>query len=160
VLAEDYVLGLAIPRLLGKRVEIASRPIENVIRSRSLLQFVLRARRWSVLQRHLVGTLPYAAQVLRNPVFLAALGVVAAPSALAAGAFAGVVALRMALDAAAGRALRPPGFRTRDLWAVPVKDLVLAGGWVEGFFGKTVEWRGRRLRVLSGSRLAPPEPSG
>jgi ceramide glucosyltransferase len=159
VLAEDYVLGLAVPRRLGKRVEIASRPIENVIRRRSLLQFALRARRWSVLQRHLVGTGPYAAQVLRNPVFLAALALAAAPSAPAAGAFAAVAAARTALDAAAGRVLRPPGFRRRDLWAVPVKDLVLALGWVEGFFGKTVEWRGRRLRVLPGSRLAPPEPS-
>ena len=160
VLAEDYVLGLAVPRVLGKRVEIASRPIENVIRRRSLMQFALRARRWSVLQRHLVGTLAYSAQAFRNPVFLAALGLAAAPSPASAGAFAAVVAARVALDAAAGRALRPPGFRVRDLWAVPVKDLVLAVGWVEGFFGKTVEWRGRRLRVLPGTRLARPEASG
>src|SRR5512136_3280241 len=43
VLAEDYVIGLAVPARLGKRVEIACRPIANVIRRRSLLQFVLRA---------------------------------------------------------------------------------------------------------------------
>jgi ceramide glucosyltransferase len=160
VLAEDYVIGLAVPGRLGKRVEIACRPIANVIRRRSLMQFVLRARRWSVLQRHLVGNVPYAAQVLRNPVFLAALALAAGPSPAAAGAFLAVAAARAALDAAAGRALRPPGFRLRDLWAVPAKDLVLALGWLEGFFGKTVEWRGRRLRVLPGSRLAPPEVPG
>jgi ceramide glucosyltransferase len=160
VLAEDYVLGLAVPRVLGKRVEIASRPIENVIRRRSLMQFALRARRWSVLQRYLVGTPAYTAQALRNPVFLAALALAAAPSLASAGAFAAVAVARAALDAAAGRALRPPGFRARDLWAVPVKDLVLAVGWMEGFFGKTVEWRGRRLRVLPGTRLARPEASG
>jgi len=153
VLAEDYVIGLLVTKRLGRRVEIASRPIENVIRDRTLMQFVLRCRRWSVLQRYLVGLGPYAAQALLNPTFLAALGLVASPSTTGVAALAAVAAARALLDAAAGRALRAPGFRLRDLLAVPLKDLLLGAGWVEGFFGRTVDWRGTQLRVLAGTRL-------
>jgi len=158
VLAEDYVLGLLVPRILGKRVEIASLPIENVNRERTLSKFAARCRRWSVLQRHLVGLGPYGAQSILNPVFWATLGLLAAPSPLAAAAWAATATGRALLDAAAGRALRPPGFRGLELAAVPLKDLVLGLSWLEGFLRNTVNWRGRRLRVLPGTRLARPEP--
>jgi ceramide glucosyltransferase len=163
LLAEDYVLGRLVPERLGLRVEIASRPIENVIRDRTLMQFALRARRWSVLQRYLVGAPTYAGQIVRNPTFVALLGLAAGRTSTAAAAFAAVTVARTLLDAAAGRALRPNGFRRRDLLLGPVKDLALAAGWVEGFFGKTVDWRGTRLRVLPGARLermAPPPGTG
>jgi len=170
VLAEDYVIGLMMSRVLGKRVEIASRPIENVNREKTLAQFADRCRRWAVLQRHLVGVGPYAAQVLLNPVFLATLGVLALPCPATAAGWAAVALSRALLDGAAGRALRPPGFRPAELAAVPLKDLVLGFAWVEGFLRDTVDWRGRRLRVLAGTRLAaaageaepiaPAPPSG
>jgi len=157
VLAEDYLLGLAVSRVLGKRVEIASLPIENVNRERTLSKFAARCRRWSVLQRNLVGIGPYAAQAVLNPVFWATLGLVAARSPLGAAAWGATVAGRTWLDAAAGRALRPPGFHRLALAAVPLKDLVLGLSWLEGFLRNTVNWRGRRLRVLPGTRLAQPE---
>ncbi|HTP50867.1 MAG TPA: glycosyltransferase [Anaeromyxobacteraceae bacterium] len=156
VLAEDYVLGARVSDLLRKRVEIASRPIENVNREKTLLQFAARCRRWSVLQRHLVGLGPYTAQALLNPVFLATLGLAASPSPRAWGAWAAAASLRALLDGWAGRALRPPGFRPLELLAVPVKDLLLGLSWTEGFVRNTVDWRGRRLRVLSGTVLAEP----
>ncbi len=159
VLAEDYVLGRLVPRRTGKRVEIASRPIENVNRDKTLWQFVLRARRWSVLQRYLVGLGPYTAQVLMNPVFLALLGWAADPSVAASAALAAVVGARAFLDGAALRALRREAFRPLQLLGAPLKDVVLGIGWVEGFFGKTVDWRGRRLRVLPGTRLERVAPA-
>ncbi|HVP69521.1 MAG TPA: glycosyltransferase [Anaeromyxobacteraceae bacterium] len=160
VLAEDYVLGILVPRALGKRVEIASRPIENVNRERTLGQFAARCRRWSILQRNLVGLAPYAAQLVLNPVFAAALGLAARPGSAGAAAFGFAVLARSLLDRAAGRVLRPPGFRPLELAAVPLKDLVLGLSWVEGFFRRTVDWRGARLRVLPGTVLEKPAPAG
>ena len=70
-----------------------------------------------------------------------------------------VAGARALLDGAAGSALRPGGFRPAQLLLVPVKDVLLGFAWLEGFFRRTVDWRGTRLRVLPGTRLAPPAPT-
>ena len=160
LLAEDYVLGRMIPERLGKRVELATLPVENVVQDRSVGQFTHRARRWAVLQRTLVGPWLYAAQAVRNPVVLATLALAAAPAAWTATAWLAVAGARAILDGAAGAALRPGGFRPSQLAWTPVKDLLLGAAWIEGFFRRTVEWRGTRLRVHEGTRLAPPPDPG
>jgi ceramide glucosyltransferase len=159
LLAEDYVLGQMVPRLLGKRVELASRPVQNVVQERTAVQFFHRARRWAVLQHALVGPWLYAAQVIHNPVLFATLALLVAPAAWTAAAWLAVAGVRAILDGAAGAALRPGGFRAAQLLRVPVKDVLLGLAWMEGFFRRTVTWRGTRLRVLPGTRLAPPGPS-
>ncbi len=160
LLAEDYVLGRMFPERLGKRVELAARPVENVVQDRTVGQFTHRARRWAVLQRALVGPWLYAAQALRNPGLLATLALAARPAAWTALAWLAVAGARAALDGAAGAALRPQGFRAGQLAWTPAKDLLLGAAWIEGFFRRTVEWRGTRLRVLAGTRLAPPRGPG
>lgn len=156
LLAEDFVIGQMVPRLLGKRVELASRPVQNVVENRTMSQFFHRARRWAVLQHALVGPWLYGAQVIHNPVLFATLAVVVAPASWTIAAWAAVAGVRALLDGAAGSALRPGGFRPAQLLRVPVKDLLLGLAWIEGFFRRTVNWRGTRLRVLPGTRLAPP----
>ena len=37
LLAEDFVIGQMVPRLLGKRVELASRPVQNVVQERTIV---------------------------------------------------------------------------------------------------------------------------
>ena len=159
LLAEDFVIGQMVPRLLGKRVELASRPVQNVVQARTAVQFFHRARRWAVLQHALVGPWLYAAQVIHNPLLFATLALFVAPGSWTAAAWLAVAGARALLDGAAGEALRPTGFRASQLLRVPVKDLLLGLAWVEGFFRRTVNWRGNRLRVLPGTRLAPPGSS-
>lgn len=162
VLAEDYVLGLMVSSRLGKRVALAHLPVRNVTRDKPVAGFVARCRRWSVLQRKLVGTWLYASQVLLNPVFLAALAVVLAPSRAALAAFLSISAAKALLDGASGRALRPGGFSFLQLLAAPAKDLIFGAAWAAGFLEDTVDWRGTRLRVLAGTRIerAGGAPSG
>jgi ceramide glucosyltransferase len=112
-----------------------------------------------VIQRTLVGPWLYAAQLVRNPVLPATLALIVAPAAWTAAAWLAVAGIRAFLDGAAGAALRPGGFGPAALLRVPLKDLLLGAAWGEGFFRRTVEWRGTRLRVLPGTRLAPPGPS-
>jgi ceramide glucosyltransferase len=40
----------------------------------------------------------------------------------------------------------------------PVRDAVAFGLWLRAFCGRSVEWRGRTLRITRGSRLVPTEP--
>ena len=54
--------------------------------------------------------------------------------------------------------LRGRGFGLAAL-ATPVADLIVAAAWAAGLFRSEVTWRGNRLSVLEGTRLAPvPEP--
>lgn len=156
VLAEDYVMGLRVREVLGKRVAVARRPVRNVSAGRSVGEFAARYRRWGVLQRQAVGPLVYASQALLNPVLVAALATALDPTPLAVACLGGTCALKAALDGAAGRALRPGGFGVAQLALVPAKDLVFGAAWAYGLFRREVGWRGRRLRVSRGTRIEAP----
>lgn len=158
VLAEDYVLGLMVGDVLGKRVAIGCRPIENVSARRTVSDFVSRYRRWAVLQRQAVGPVAYCGQLLLNPVLLGAAALLAERTLAALAGFAATCALKTGLDAASARALRPGGFRVAQLAAVPLKDLVFGAAWAYGLVRSDVEWRGNRLHVGRGTRIALPPP--
>jgi ceramide glucosyltransferase len=153
VLAEDYVLGLMVTQRLGLRVAVASRPIVNLSRDRSVRDFYDRYQRWSVIHRQAIPRLAYGAQALLNPLPIALGAVAVAPSLVAAALFGGLVALKIAIDNLCARRLRTRGFGLRVLIAVPLKDLVLAWVWARAYSLNHVVWRGNRLRVARGTRL-------
>lgn len=161
VLAEDYVIGVRVSRELGKRVAVASTPVENVSRGRGLGDFTGRYLRWAVMQRRIAGAPAYLALALLNPVLLALGTCLLEPGGRVAAAAVAVAAAKALLDGASARRMRPGGFAWRHLALVPVKDLVFAWAWARGFLEDHVVWRGHRLRVLPGSALRPaerPEP--
>jgi ceramide glucosyltransferase len=158
VLAEDFVIGRWVSCRLGKRVALARTPVLNVSERRGLRDFYARYARWSVMQRKAAGTPLYVAQVLLNPVLLAALGLAAWPSATALLTFLGLCVAKAAVDGANGRLLRRGGFLLSDLLLVPAKDLVFGAAWLHGLLRDEVVWRGNRLKVLPGTRLAPALP--
>jgi ceramide glucosyltransferase len=153
-LAEDYVIGQRVGTVLGKRVAVARTPVINVSRRRSVGDFYRRYARWSVIHRTAIAPSTYMAQSLLNPTPIALVALALAPSLGALACVTAIGASKAALDVGAGRALRPGGFGVRALACVAVKDLLLAAAWVHGLSHDTVLWRGNRLRVLPGSRLA------
>ncbi|HEX9050050.1 MAG TPA: glycosyltransferase [Anaeromyxobacter sp.] len=156
VLAEDWALGVMVPSRLGKRVAVARSPIANVSERRGVREFAGRYRRWGVLQRQAVGPVLYAAQAILNPVMLATAAAAAAPGRVTLTALAGVCVAKTALDGAAARALRPGGFRLRQLAWVPAKDLVFGAAWLHGLLRRDVTWRGSRILVGRGTRIERP----
>ena len=48
----------------------------------------------------------------------------------------------------------------RHLLLVPAKDLLFGAALLQGFLTDEVDWRGTRLRVLRGTRLAPAREGG
>ena len=52
---------------------------------------------------------------------------------------------------------RPTPFSLRLVGALILKDVIVQGCWFNGFFARTVMWRGNRLRVGMHSRLLPLE---
>lgn len=156
VLAEDYLLGRMVPARLGKKVVVAPTPVHNVSERRSARDFYRRYRRWSVIHRQAIGGRIYAAQLLLHPSFVAAVGLALHPSPRALAAFALVVALKLAYDAAALHLLRGGRVPLATVVASPLKDALLAAAWLSGLVRRDIDWRGNRLRVLAGTRLAAP----
>lgn len=153
VLAEDFVMGRRVSQVLGKRVALGHRPIQNVSVGRGVGDFLGRYGRWAVLHRTVTGRLVHLSQACLNPVLLGAAAVAVDPGAGTLLAFGGVCAAKMAIDGACGRVLRPGGFRLGQLGLVPVKDLVYGLAWARGLVRSSVTWRGTRIRVRAGTRI-------
>ncbi len=154
VLAEDYVMGRMVPRVLGKRVAIAREPVENVSRDKGVREFLSRYARWAVLQRQVLGPVAYAAQVILNPVLLAFAAFALAPAAGPLELLGATCAAKIALEGSSARLLLPDGFRPVVSFLVPLKDLAVGLAWAYGLLTNRVTWRGNRLKVLPGTRLA------
>jgi ceramide glucosyltransferase len=156
VLAEDWVLGRALPKQLGKKVALARRPVRNVSRRQNVDSFLARWRRWSVIHRKAVGPVTYAGELLLNPVLLAAFAACAAPSTRMWEIVSAFCALRCATDTVARRAL---GDRVTLSVVVisPLRDLFIGAAWLHGLLHSTIVWRGNARRVLAGTYLAAEE---
>jgi len=155
VLAEDYLLGRAISRTLGKSVVVGHAPVRNVSERRDARDFYRRYRRWSVMHRQCIGGPTYAAQALLNPTMVAVAGMLVHPSLVTAGGLGVVAALKLAYDGAALAMLRGGGIPAAVLVASPAKDALLGCAWAVGLWRRHIDWRGNPLRVLPGTRLRP-----
>jgi ceramide glucosyltransferase len=158
VLAEDFVLGRRVVSVLGKRVVLGRSPIYNVSRLRSVPQFVARYARWSVLQRTAMGLGIYCCELLLNPLIVATAALALHPTANSTLAWSAVALAKMALDAGAARQLRNRSLGWGEVFALPLKDLLLGIAWVQGLFNRHVDWRGNKLLVVEGTQLIPVTP--
>ncbi len=158
VLAEDFVIGRWVTRKLGKRVVVARTPVFNVSLKKRVADFFKRYMRWAVIHHTSVSTPTYLAQGLLNPAPLALLGALLEPTAPAFAVAAAVAVTKALMDVAVFRLLRLEPVAWEALPAVLLKDALLFVAWCNGLFSRTVDWRGHRLRVLPGTRLAPAVP--
>jgi ceramide glucosyltransferase len=156
VLAEDRVMGRMVRSSLKKRVVVGHCPVFNVSRDRRVGEFLDRYRRWSVILRHAVGPVSYGVQVLIYPVAVA-LAAACTPGAVTLGALGVITLVKVLIDGAAMHVLRGDHPSVRLVAAVPMKDVLLGLAWLHGLTHRTVVWRGHRLRVLPGTRLAAVE---
>jgi ceramide glucosyltransferase len=156
-LAEDYVLGQAVTRKLGKRVVVARGPVHNVARGRSVMDFFRRYSRWSVIHRTAIGSSTYFAQALLNPSPLAWMAVMTCPTQRMFVLAMLVTSTKAFIDVLCASLLRGARFGVRAVLATPLKDLLLFVTWVNGLYARTVSWRGNQLRVMAGSLLVAPE---
>jgi|RhiMetdeSRZDD1v2_1073273.scaffolds.fasta_scaffold14576_2 ceramide glucosyltransferase len=156
-LADDYLLG-NLPVRAGHRAELAADVVEHELGTTSLAGAVDHQVRWN---RGIRAMRPrgYAGLIFTHgtPASLALLALAAAtPAAWALAAM--TLSMRLAVAwYVAVRCLRD-GVARRAFWLVPLRDVAGFALWVAGFFGNTVVWRGRKLRLAAGGRIEmPPE---
>jgi ceramide glucosyltransferase len=144
-LAEDFVMGNLVAAA-GHRVVLSSYKIEHRIGAQNLRANFEHRLRWARSTRR-SRPLGYIGQIFTNPVPLALLLLLIAPTwyllAVAALVFRAITAWVMA----AGVLRKPLPF---SHWLLmPAQDLISCITWLSGFFGQTIKWRGRRYNVRS-----------
>jgi ceramide glucosyltransferase len=159
-LAEDFVIGNRAPRF-GYRVVLSSCIIEHRIGSQTLRENLQHRLRWARSTRR-SRPAGYWGEIFTNPLPLALLLWLAAPRLWL---LVVVTALFRALAArsTAKWVLHDP-LTSRRWWLIPIQDLISMLVWVSGFFGSTIDWRGRRYKLLRDGRFqfmeSVSEPTG
>jgi len=149
-IADDYHLGLEISKL-GRRVHLSTAVVETSLGARSWSEAHQHQLRWArTIRVSRGGVIGY----LGMPVTFATVWAIAA---FLTGEWAiGFLLLAMRMNVAIVAGMM--GLEDRNvLWLlgfVPFRDLWGAAVWVNGLWGDTVEWGGRRLRLRGGGRIS------
>ncbi|MFB3775969.1 MAG: bacteriohopanetetrol glucosamine biosynthesis glycosyltransferase HpnI [Bryobacteraceae bacterium] len=138
-LAEDFVLGKLVAES-GWRVALSSYVIEHHIGGEGLAASVRHRLRWVRSTRRSRPS-GYIGQVFTYPLPLALL-LVAVESSWWPLLIAAALLRALSAWAVAGWVLRD-SLTLRRWYLVPVEDLVSFAFWMAGFFGNTIQWRGR-----------------
>lgn len=156
VLADDYAIGAAV-RALGLRVAIPPMLVVHASAETSFADLWRHELRWATTVRDLLPG-AYLASAIAMPVPLACLGLLLSHQPLIGGALlilalaARLMAVRQ-VDRVAGVVTASP------IW-LPVRDFLSFAVFVGAFFVRSVDWRGRRLKMEADGRIAPePESS-
>ena len=152
-LADDYQLGARVADA-GFKVSLAHETVETAIPPYSFAEFWQHQLRWARTMR-VSRPRGYGGLVLTFALPWAVLLVACAPHSLWSWAL-----LAMALLARVGVALRI-GLAVlgahqiaRDLWLLPLRDLLGTAIWFWSYAGDTVSWRGTKFRLKDG-RICP-----
>jgi ceramide glucosyltransferase len=145
-LAEDFVMG-KLAAEAGFRVILSSYVIEHHIGGGDWRDIASHRLRW-VRSTRRSRPLGYVGQLFTMTLPLALMLCAAVPAWWPAAMAA--VALRFASAYVVSRAV----VRARIDWLLlPVEDVVAFLFWISGFFGRTIEWRGRRYHVHADGRF-------
>ncbi|ASL41925.1 hypothetical protein bAD24_I00455 [Burkholderia sp. AD24] len=152
-LAEDHAIGEAV-RMIGEKVVIPPFTISHACVETSAMQLIAHELRWSRTIRS-VDPLGHFGSALIHPLAFALLGVVfSGGAAWAWGLAVLAMSARLALKLLSDRALRQA---RRDLWLLPLWDIVSFAIFVASFWSSRVIWRGFSFKV-DGDGLLSAQP--
>jgi ceramide glucosyltransferase len=155
-LADDYEIGRRIAGL-GLQVRLADIVVETHLPAYDLRGFLAHQLRWARGVRD-SRTGGYIGLAFTYSLLWALLTLIASDLAPWAWAVLGATAmLRLAVAITVGKFVLEDRRLLRNLWLLPVRDLVAVGVWIVSFVGHTVTWRGDRF-VLKNGRLIPITP--
>ena len=148
-LADDYELGRRIADL-GLEVRLPDVVVETHLPAYDLRGFLTHQLRWA---RGVRDSRPagYFGLVSTFGLMWALLAVAVAQGAPWSWELLGVVVLlRLAVALGVGHSVLRDRHLLRNLWLVPLRDLVGAAVWIASFTGHTVTWRGDRFELKRG----------
>ena len=147
---DDYVLG-AMVAAEGLVVDVSSIAVSTrAHRHDGLAQVWERQLRWArtIRKQRPAG---HAGLVVTFAIVWCCVAIVVQPTALWPLAVIGA-AMRLASGAKSGTVVKSR-HPLRNLWLLPVADIAAFAIWICSYFGNTVNWGGKRLRLGSGGRI-------
>lgn len=155
LLADDFFLGRMVAER-GYQVLLSATPVTLQCDERHFSDFWHRQLRWERTY-HSVRPLSLATIVAHGPFWALVLLAASGFSLGALGWLGAVLAARVTMAAfVARRALGLPA-RWRDLWVVPLKDLLMTAVWFASVLGREVTWGGRCYRLLPAGQIREVE---
>jgi len=155
-LADDYELGRRIAGL-GLQVVLSEVVVETHLPAYDLRGFLTHQLRWARGVRD-SRTGGYVGLVSTYGLLWGLLALIASRAAPWSWTVLGVTAvLRLVVAIVVGRSVLEDRRLFRNLWLLPVRDLVAVMVWIASFAGHTVTWRGDRFELKDGKliRIAP-----
>jgi ceramide glucosyltransferase len=152
-LADDFELGYRVARA-GRQVVLADVVVETYVPDYSFGQFLEHQMRWGRSTRD-SRRWGYVGLVFTYGFAWAILAVILSRGApWAWGLLGGAFFLRLITALVVGVGVLHDSQIVRDLWLVPLRELVSVAVWVGSFFGHTITWRGKKFQVRN-KRLVP-----
>ena len=153
VLADDYWLGRHTADL-GRRVVLSNYEMDCVLGRERLKAMLARRLRWAKTVR---ACLPagYAGLAITYSIAIALLTLLIHPTAIILW-LATIAMLSRIVTAGMISLFATKDFTViRNLWLLPINDLLSLVIWVLSFFGHTISWRGQRFYLSKDGRLQP-----
>lgn len=155
-LADDYMLGNLIHRA-GLEVRLSHYVVATMPVYSSLAAVVSHQVRWARGTR-VCRPLSYVGVIITHGTSLGLLTMASSGFSSATIALFGLVlAAHLTMAWTVGVSMLEDSILARNLWLLPLRDLLGFSIWCASFFGNTVEWRGRRFNLVRGGRLEPVE---
>jgi len=148
-LGDDYELGTraSAARYQARLADIV---VETALPDYGFREFWAHQLRWARNVRDRRGA-QYLGLIVSFGLIWGVLAVVSAPRAWWTWlALAVTAALRLTSAVVVGRGVLADPQVLRDLWLLPLRDLVALAIWSVSYFGDEVEWRGMRFRLRHG----------
>jgi ceramide glucosyltransferase len=152
-LADDFVLGHWADAA-GWRVKLSTHVINHHVSSTGFLNTFRHRLRWNRSTRFSRGT-GYIGQGFTCGLSWTLLLLLTFPSLLTLTFFLLILLVRCVLAAVIGTGLLSDKTVLRQLWLLPIQDLISFVTWIGGFSGREILWRNERYRLLKGGRFAP-----
>lgn len=152
-LADDFELGYRVARA-GHQVVLADMVVETYVPDYTFAAFLEHQMRWGRSTRD-SRRWGYMGLVFTFGFFWAILAVIFSRGApWSWGLLGAALFLRMITALVVGVGVLHDSQIVRDLWLVPLRELVSVAVWMGSFFGHTITWRGKKFQVRN-KRLVP-----
>ena len=144
-LADDFELGRAVVES-GSEIRLSRSLVTSACEERTFGEFWQRKLRWARTYRTM-RPLSLLTILVNGPLWALVMLAVTRARPAAIAVCAAVIAARVASSALIiARTLKLPEL-VRDVWLLPLKDLVMAAIWAVSLTGHEVAWGGRRFTV-------------
>ena len=151
-LADDYEMGARIFHA-GYRVELAREVVETSIPAYAFSQFLAHQLRWARGVRD-ARPLGYFGLLVTFGLPWAMANVIASASSLDSVALLSVmVCVRFVMALSIGVGVLGDRATLRDLWLLPLRDVVALAVWFWSFADDAVVWRGERFHLRNGKLI-------